>query len=129
MIKFIKEYSLPIEYIDLVVPVPLHKTRLREREFNQAQVLSRHIAKEFNKKVSSGALERIRHTKSQAELVINQRRINVKNSFSAPKKSEVKGKNILLVDDVLTSGATSSEAASALKEAGAGIVFVLTLAN
>jgi len=129
MVEFIREYNLPMDFIDLVVPVPLHKTKLREREFNQAEILSNHIASQFNKKLLPDALMRLRHTKTQTELEMDERMINVKGSFSAAKNKDLKGKNILLVDDVLTTGATSSEAAYALKNAGAHIVFVLTLAN
>ena len=129
MIEFIEDYNLPIGMLDLVVPVPLHKTRLREREFNQAQILSNHIARKFNKNVLHDSLRRLRHTKTQTELEIDQRLLNVKNSFAVTKNREIKGKNILLVDDVLTTGATCSEAAYVLKNAGANIVFVLTLAN
>jgi len=129
MIEFIEEYNLPMELLDLVIPVPLHRARLREREFNQAQILSNHIARKFNKKVLPDTLRRLRFTKTQTELEIDERLLNVKNSFTATQKEEIKGKNILLVDDVLTTGATCSEAAYALKEAGANIVFVLTLAN
>lgn len=129
MIEFIKEYSLPMDFINFIIPVPLHKTRLREREFNQAQVLSDYIAKEFNKDVLDDALMRCRYTKTQTELEESQRLLNVKGSFLVIKKGEIKSKNILLVDDVLTTAATSSEAAYVLKNSGANIVFVLTLAN
>lgn len=129
MIEFIKEYNLPIDWIDLIVPIPLHKTRLREREFNQAQILSNHIAVEFKKSVSSDSLRRCRYTRTQTDLETGERLANVKDCFSIANTEEVRGKNILLVDDVLTSAATSSEAALALKTAGAGVVFVLTLAN
>ena len=129
MVEFIREYNLPIEYVDSIVPVPLHKTRLREREFNQAEVLSRHIGREFKKEVSSDLLRRHRYTKTQTELETDMRLTNVKGSFSVNRQQSIKGKSFLLVDDVLTTGATSSEAAYALKEAGANIVFVMTLAN
>ena len=126
---FIREYSLPIAYLDCVVPVPLHKTRLREREFNQAQILSEHIAREFKKSVLDDALIRNRFTQTQTELKPQMRFSNVKGSFSVQRKNAIENKNILLVDDVLTTSATASEAALALKNAGANIVFVLTLAN
>lgn len=129
MIDFIKEYNLPMDYLDLIIPIPLHKERFREREFNQAQILSNNISKEFNKEMANDCLMRMRHTKTQTELDLGQRMANVKGAFSLTKKTAIKGKNILLIDDVLTSGATSSEAAYALKDAGAAIVFVLTLAN
>ncbi|MCX5705336.1 MAG: ComF family protein [Candidatus Omnitrophica bacterium] len=129
MSEFIREYSLPIDYIDCIIPIPLHKTRLREREFNQSEVLSKYLAQEFNKELVSNAIERFRHTRTQTELVTHQRASNVKNSFRVTDPQAIKNKNILLIDDVLTTGATSSEAAAALKSAGANIVFVLTIAN
>lgn len=129
MVDFIREYNVPVSDMDLIVPVPLYKTRLREREFNQAGILCGYIAKEFNKEASDEALIRLRDTKTQTELDLDARLLNVKNSFSVTKKTNVQGKKILLVDDVLTSGATCSEAAASLKDAGAAIVFVLTLAN
>jgi ComF family protein len=129
MIEFIKEYNLPIDCLDLIVPVPLHQTKLREREFNQAQVLSNYIAAEFNKKALDKTLIRNRLTKTQTELETKARFVNVQGSFAITGKEGLKDKNILLVDDVLTTGATSSEAAYVLKNAGANIVFVLTLAD
>ena len=129
MTDFIREYDLPIDYLDCIVPVPLHKLKLREREFNQAELLSNHIAKSFDKKMLDLSLIRKRHTKTQADLERDLRLLNVKDSFAVLKEENVKGKNILLVDDVLTTGATCSEAARTLKDSGAKIVFVLTLAN
>ena len=73
MVDFIKEYNLPMDYIDFIIPVPLHKTRMREREFNQAQVLSEHIAREFNKDLLNDALVRHRMTQTQTELDIEKR--------------------------------------------------------
>lgn len=129
MIEFTKAYSLPIGDLDFIIPMPLSKAKLREREFNQAEVLSKHIAEEFKKDVLSDILLRHRHTRTQTDLEINERFENVRNSFSVTKNEVIKGKHLLLVDDVLTTGATSSEAALTLKNAGANIVFVLTLAN
>ncbi|MDD5568352.1 MAG: ComF family protein [Candidatus Omnitrophota bacterium] len=129
MIEFIKEYGLPIDYLDMIIPMPLHATRLREREFNQAEIFSKYIASEFGIDLASGWLIRHRFTKTQAELPADNRFSNVKDSFSVPGNRDLRNKNVLLVDDVLTTGATSSEAALALKDSGANIVFVLTLAN
>lgn len=129
MTEFIKEYPLLVDYIDFVIPVPLYKTRLREREFNQAEVLSKSIAVEFKKHLLNNHLIRHRPTKTQTELEEKDRFVNVKDSFSVKEKESIKGKNILLIDDVLTTAATSSEAAFTLKNAGANIVFVMTLAN
>ncbi len=129
MIEFIREYNLPMDCLDFIVPIPLHKTRLREREFNQAEILSKYIAKEFKKEVLTDVLQRHRHTKTQTDLELNQRLLNVMGSFSVVKVEDIKGKNLLIVDDVLTTGATASCAAYTLKGAGVNIVFVLTLAN
>ena len=129
MAEFIREYELPMDDFAAIVPIPLHKARLREREFNQAEILSRHIAEEFDKELIVDALQRHRHTKTQTDLETNERFLNVKGSFSVNKAGALKGKNLLVIDDVLTTGATSSEAAGALKDAGAVIIFVLTLAN
>jgi ComF family protein len=129
MIDFIKEYDLPMEIIDLVIPVPLYTSRLREREFNQALLLSKEIALEFKKKLVYDNLVRLRNTRTQTRLKDSERLLNVRNSFALAKEKDIKGKNILLIDDVLTTAATVSEAASALKHAGANVVFVLTLAN
>ncbi|MFH0763051.1 MAG: ComF family protein [Candidatus Omnitrophota bacterium] len=130
MSDFIKEYELPMDELDYIIPMPLHKTRLREREFNQAEILSGFIAGEFKKELLKNILLRSRHSRSQTELAITERLHNVRDSFSIAAQDKIRGKNLLLVDDVLTSGATSSEAAYALKKnGGANIVFVLTLAN
>lgn len=129
MIDFIEEYTLPVSFVDLVVPVPLHKIRLREREFNQAKLLSEHIAKKFNKDLFDDGLVRLRNTRTQTEMENLERFQNVKDTFALNEPGRVKHKNILLIDDVLTTGATCSEAALTLKNAGANIVFVMTLAN
>ncbi|MCM8800608.1 MAG: ComF family protein [Candidatus Omnitrophica bacterium] len=129
MIEFIKNYNLPMNDIDLIIPIPLHKTRLREREFNQAKILGFWIAKEFNKTMSEQILLRNRYTKTQTELEYQKRNLNVKDSFLVRQKDIIKNKNLLLVDDVLTTGATTSWAAYALKNSGANMIFVLTLAS
>ena len=129
MLTFIKEYGIPVQYVDYIVPIPLYAARLREREFNQALVLGKAIAEEFHRPLAARLLTRTRPTRSQAELEAGARAVNVKDCFSVREPSQVQGKNILLVDDVLTTGATCSEAAYTLKKAGAQIVFALTLAN
>jgi len=129
MVEFIREYHLPLEYIDALIPVPLHPAKLREREFNQAETLGNAIAREFGKETLNTALIRKRNTKSQVDLKDAQRLLNVKGSFAVTDPVSICGKNLLLVDDVLTTAATCSEAAATLKDAGAKIVFVMTIAN
>ena len=129
MNTFIRDYNLPIQHLDYIIPIPLHKSRLREREFNQARILSQQVCEEFDKKLLAGALIRNKPTKSQAELGFEERRQNMKGSFLVVKPERIKDTNLLLIDDVLTTAATSNEAARSLKEAGAKIVILLTLAN
>lgn len=129
MIEFINEYNLPMQAVDLILPVPLHKAKLREREFNQSAILAKQLADKFDKDMPEGLLRRKLNTPSQTELDDSQRQLNVKGAFSVSDASLVKNKNILLVDDVLSTAATCSEASKALKESGAGMVYVITLAN
>lgn len=129
MIDFIKDFDFPLDIIDCIIPVPLCATRLREREFNQAQILAKYLAREFKKELNTRCLLRTRMAKPQVELAEEERLNNLNGCFQVRAKSDLRNKNILLVDDVLTTGATASEASLTLKRAGAGIVFVLTLAN
>ncbi|MCX5699434.1 MAG: ComF family protein [Candidatus Omnitrophica bacterium] len=129
MQTFIRDYQLPIAHLDFVIPIPLHKSRQREREFNQAEILSQEVAREFDKKALTDALIRVKPTKTQTELTFQERCQNVKESFAVAKPELIKDTNLLLIDDVLTTGATSSEAAKCLKESGARKVLLLTLAS
>lgn len=110
-----------------LVPVPLHRRRLTERGYNQAALLARAWGRWLGLPVRPGALRRVRPTAAQAELPGYQRRHNVRGAFRARRR--VAGRPIVLVDDVVTSGATVGEAARALREAGASRVVVLALAR
>ena len=119
-----------IEQADFIVPVPLARTRLLSRRFNQAQILANEIAQRSGKPLLPTALTRVRATAHQVGLTRLQRERNVAgafavNSFYAP---QIAGRAILLVDDVMTTGATASAAAKVLKAAGAQRVDVLVLA-
>jgi len=129
IIDFIRQEHITLSFCDLVIPVPLHNAKLREREFNQAELLARQIAREFSLPVSTSNLWRKKYRKPQVELKEEKRKENIQGCFGLRNPAEVRGKNIILVDDVLTTGATCSEAASVLKAAGAFSVWVLTLAN
>ncbi|MFC1658195.1 ComF family protein [Candidatus Omnitrophota bacterium] len=129
LIDCIRQNRIGLDNFNLVIPIPLHKTRLREREFNQAELIARSVAREFSIALSPGNLWRKHNRRAQVELNDVERRNNVKGCFALRNPEEIKHKNILLIDDVLTTGATCSEAASVLKTAGAGSIFVLTLAN
>jgi len=129
MHTFIRDYQLPIKHLDFVIPIPMHKSRQREREFNQAEILSQEVAREFNKKILTDLLIRVKPTKTQTELTFQKRCQNVEKCFSITKPELIKDTDLLLIDDVLTTGATSNEAARCLKEAGARKVLLLTLAS
>ncbi len=99
---------------DAVVPVPLSKERLRERGFNQSELLAKDIAKRFHVPCVSNALNKCRNTKRQSELHENQRSANVRGAFTLSNPDAVRGRKILLVDDIFTTGATTREAAKTL---------------
>lgn len=105
--------------IDAIVPVPLHPVRQRERNFNQSELIAQHIAEKLNKKLLRNGLRKIRDTVPQAGLDKTQRLKNLKGAFTAANADIFKDKSILLIDDVLTTGATFYECARTLKEAGA----------
>lgn len=114
--------------IDLIVPVPLYWTRQWRRGFNQSAVLAKRLAERNHVALRPGALRRIRRTAAQAGLSDVERVENVRGAFAAPANS-LKGRRVLLVDDVMTTGATLAAAASALRAAGAAYVGALTLAR
>jgi ComF family protein len=114
--------------IDVIVPVPLGVARQKERGYNQAALIARPVALETGWAYRPKALSRVRETKTQVGLSIEERRMNVGGAFKAEGEG-VAGKNVLLIDDVLTTGSTMEACAAALIEAGAAKVFGLTLAR
>ncbi len=117
-----------LEKIDFIVPVPLHKKRLREREFNQSLLLARLVGKHFHKPILESNLMRMRMTIPQVELDQKERLKNMQGAFRVKSPEAFKGKNILLIDDVRTTGATVKECYKMLKQAGAKEIHILTLA-
>jgi ComF family protein len=119
-----------IDACELIVPVPLHRTRLWRRRYNQAAELARALGQRTGKKVAAEALVRSRATKSQGEMAsARARRRNVLGVFKVPDPAPVQGRHVLVVDDVLTTGATADACARALKRAGAARVEILALAR
>lgn len=116
------------EMPDAIVPVPLHRKRLKERGFNQSLLLARELSRELSIGVDYLNLKRTLHTHPQINLKAKERRQNVRGAFEAVNPSRLRGRRILLVDDVFTTGATVRECAKALKKTGAE-VFVATLAR
>ncbi len=111
----------------VLIAVPLHQTKLEERGFNQSELITRELSKRTGIRCDTRALIRARATTPQYGLTKGERAINVSSAFKANHR--VKGKNVILVDDVLTSGATAAACAQALLEAGAESVSVLTIAR
>ena len=114
--------------VDGVVPGPLHPRRERERGYNQALLLASALCKLTGWPLRARVLRRTRYTSQQTRLSANQRRDNVRGAF-APAGENLEGQHLLLVDDVMTTGATVSECAKVLKKSGASRVSVLTLAR
>jgi ComF family protein len=113
--------------IDLIIPVPLHAERLREREFNQSLLLADRIGRHLNIPVSCSALIRIAPAPPQTTLTRKERLINLRGAFAVPRPQPIAGTRILLIDDVFTTGTTVNACAKTLRKAGSGHVFVLTL--
>lgn len=115
--------------IDFVVPVPLHKESEHRRGYNQAKLLAEKVAEHFNKPLSFTNLIRLRKTKAQMQLPREKRLVNLIDAFAIVNPLEFKGKNILLIDDVSTTGATIEECAKTMKRAGIKKVWALVLAH
>jgi ComF family protein len=120
----------------LVVPVPLHRSKLAQRGFNQSRSLAdaalrllRKSHPQWRLTLAPSTLMRLRATETQAGLTPRQRRINVRGAFSVSDPSQVKGQHILVIDDILTTGATARAASQVLVRAGAASVWVATLAR
>ncbi len=114
---------------DVIAPTPLHFTRAWRRQFNQAAALAREVARICGKPCETGLIERVKPTRSQVGLSRTQRAKNMQGAFRCPPTAPLKGRRIVLVDDVLTSGATANAAARALLRGGAKSVDVLVFAR
>ncbi|HTY20723.1 MAG TPA: ComF family protein [Geobacteraceae bacterium] len=114
---------------DLIIPVPLHVKRLRQRGFNQAILLGEILAREWRLPLMRRNLRRTRWTEPQINLSAAERIANVRGAFSVSKPELVRDKKVLLVDDVYTTGSTVSECTKVLLRAGAEEVFIVTIAR
>ena len=117
--------------VDFIAPIPLHKLRIIKRKYNQAALLAKNIATLNDKKLILDLLVRTKNNKPQASLSQKMRQKNVAGIFKIKEKylAKIKGKNILLIDDVITTGATAESCAKELKKASVNKVYVLTLAK
>lgn len=128
MLENIKDF-IELEQPELIIPVPLHSSRLRQRGFNQSVLLGQTISKEIKLPILPDTLIRIRRTNPQVELSGIERKINVKGAFAVKYAKKIEGKRILLVDDVMTTGSTMNECAKELKNGGASKVIAVTVAR
>ncbi len=116
------------EYRELtVIPVPLHMKKCRSRGFDQAVLLAREVARIFKLSLAEGTIKRIRETPTQTRMTRNQRIENMRGAFEVQEARAIADHRILVVDDVMTTGATVGEVSRVLKIAGARRVEVLTL--
>ncbi len=120
----------------LVIPVPLHRSKFASRGFNQARILAAEAQAALQKshpewrlKLASAMVVRHRATESQAGLTPRQRRLNLRGAFVVPDPAAVNGKHVLVIDDILTTGATARSVAQVLIRAGAAKVWIATLAR
>ncbi len=121
--KFIPEF-------DVIIPVPLHPSRKRERGFNQIELILDKVCERMEINYRKDILIRIKPTKSQAKIKDDKKRKdNVKNAFIVIKKDDIKNRKVLIVDDVFTTGSTLEECAKAVKEKGALEVYALCIAT
>jgi ComF family protein len=114
---------------DLVIPIPLHWRRRLSRGYNQSAILAEHVARRLDRPCQETWLRRTRNTPQQTTQTEASRWDNVRGAFSAKPRPGLKGRRVLLIDDVLTTGSTCSEAARALRLAGAARVVVAVLAH
>ncbi len=115
--------------LDLVTPVPLHRKRRRWRGFNQSELIARELSRAAGIPLRTDLLHRARNTVSQTTLKADERLQNVREAFRLLHPGAVKGKRVLVVDDLLTTGATMNECARALKEGGVTCVYGFALAR
>lgn len=111
-----------------IVPVPLHPTKLRERGYNQSLLLAQEVSKRRGLPLIDDGLLRVKRTKSQTKLTLEERVENVRGAFKVVSREKIEGKRLILVDDVFTTGSTLNSCAEALMEAGAREIYGLTLA-
>jgi ComF family protein len=114
--------------IDVVVPIPLHRIKQNERGYNQSYYLSKGLSGKTGLKINTKVIKRIKYTESQTKIKRADRKKNIRNAFKVIKKTDIKGLNILLVDDLITTGSTANECAKKLLQAGAASVYLAAIA-
>ena len=112
---------------DMIIPVPISNQRLRERGFNQAELISKTVSEIMNIKIETHTLTKIKNNLKQSTLDLNQRNQNVSDVYEIKNSSKIKGKTVILLDDIYTTGATMNECARILKKNGAAKVIAIAV--
>ena len=119
---FLKKY-------DIIIPVPISLARRRERGYNQSEIIARKISKMVGIPIETQVLKKEKHNQPQSSLNKKQRKENVKNVYKIQNELKIQRKEILLLDDIYTTGATANECAKMLKQAGGERIGILTIAK
>jgi ComF family protein len=128
LLKAVRE-RIPVDDVEVIVPVPLSRKREFERGYNQSQLLAEHIGSSLGKRVVIKNLLRVKDTKPQFKLSKEERLENLKGAFSVAAPAAFKNKNIILVDDITTTCVTFEECSAVLRRAGSGRIYCATLAR
>lgn len=126
LIELLNIYS---NEIDIIIPVPIHFIRYFNRGYNQSFLIAKFIAEKMKKELRNNIIKKVRNNKAQSLLTASKRKNNVCNAYRIKKADEIKGKTILLIDDIYTTGATVNECSKVLKENGANKIIVATVAK
>lgn len=126
LLKIVRKYQ---EQFDCIIVVPISLNRYLERGYNQADLIAKFISKKLNKKQLKYVLIKIKNNHKQSQLKLQERGLNVSKAYNVFQKEKIQGKNILLIDDILTTGATVRECSKVLKENGAKKVIVAVVAK
>lgn len=128
LVKKIKQKTGILKF-DIIISVPLHPNRMKQRGYNQSQLIAQYVANALKVDYELNVIEKIRDIPRQSELCRADRILNVKGAFRVTMSEKVAGKNILLIDDILTTGSTLRECSKELKKSGAKSITVATVAT
>ena len=121
-------YETQIRNLDLIIPIPLHHLKKSERGYNQSFYISKGVNRKLKLVLDKRSVKRIKYTETQTSMNILEREKNISGAFKLKSINNISGKNILIIDDVITSGNTVSEFGKTLKENGAGTIYAASLA-
>ncbi len=124
-----KKFCRNLKFYDIIIPVPMHIKKKKKRGYNQTELITNKLAKKLGINTSLDVLYKIKNTKTQSTLSEKERFVNVLDAFGIKNTELIKNKNIILFDDIITTGATVNECSKILKENGAKKVVVLSIAK